>query len=414
MADRPLIPRHTTPIVSELLREFRAVALVGPRQSGKSTLARHLLAADWPARYITMDHDASRSAAIDDSATFMAGIRGPTIIDEIQRAPDLMLAIKIRLDNDNTHGQLLLTGSANLTQIRTVKDALPGRVIYQEIWPLTQAEIEGKTSSMLGDLTRGVIPDVRGAPIGPTSYVDRFVRGGFPGPLGSSFRTRSTFFEGYIDAMVERDIPALAGVRTLDGPARVLRLLSARSGMLLNVASLARDLHMDNKTTDHYLQVLRDLMLIHVHQPWFANLGSRQVKSPKVYVADPGLMASLTGADARGIARNPTLMGSFLETSVCTEIVRLLATSEDHTSIYHYRDNKQREVDIVLERPDGTVVGIEVKAGATPTSADFRSLRYLRDGLGARFAAGVVLHSGEQTLPFGERLAAVPIAALWA
>jgi hypothetical protein len=259
----------------------------------------------------------------------------------------------------------------------------------------------------------GVIPTVRDAPVGPTPYLERFVRGGFPGPLRSSPGVRRRFFDSYLETIVERDVPDIAALRSLNGPARVLRLVAARSASLLNVASLARDLHLDNKTVDHYLRILRDLMLVRLHQPWFANLGSRQIKSPKIYVTDPGLMAALAGVDQRGIQRSPTLMGSFFETAAGMELVRLAATSDRHVNIYHYRDKKQREADIVLEREDGAVVCIEVKSGATASSGDFRSLRYRRDGLEDRFSAGIVLHGGGQTLPLGDRLAAVPISALW-
>jgi predicted AAA+ superfamily ATPase len=300
-----------------------------------------------------------------------------------------------------------------LTQIRTVKDALPGRVLYLDIWPLSQAEIEGSATRVIDRLMDGMIPTVRDAPIGPLSYVERFVRGGFPGPLRGSPLIRRRFFDSYVDSVVERDVPDIAALRSLDSPGRILRLLSARSATLLNVASLARDLQLDNKTVDHHLRILSDLMLIRLHRPWFANLGSRQTKAPKIYVSDPGLMAALAGADRRGIARNPAVMGSFLETAVCMEILRLAATADHHIEMFHYRDKKQREVDIVLERSDGALACIEVKAGATSTASDFRSLRYLREGLADRFVAGVVLHCGSQTLPFGDRLAAVPISALW-
>lgn len=408
-----LVPRSATDLAVEMLSESRAVALIGPRQSGKSTLAKHLLAPRWRATYLTLDDAGTRHAALDDPTNFIARVSGPTIIDEIQRAPDLMLAMKIRLDQDNTPGQFLIAGSANLTQIRTVKDALPGRVLYLDIWPLSQAEIEGWSHGAVDQLMDGVIPTIEQAPIGPSSYLDRFARGGFPGLLGRSSRVRRQFFDSYLDSIVERDIPDLAALRSLDGPARILRLVATRSAGLLNVASLARDLHMDNKTVDHHLRILRDLMLVRLHQPWFANLGSRESKSPKVYITDPGLLAALAGADPIGIQRNSNLLGSFLETAVCMEIVRLAATAGTHIETFHYRDKKQREVDIVLERSDGTIVCIEVKAGATALSSDFRSLRYLRDGVGDKFAAGIVLHCGERTLPFGDRLAAVPISALW-
>ena len=213
----------------------------------------------------------------------------------IQRAPNLMLGIKARVDLDSRPGQFPITGSANLTQIRTVQDALPGRVLYLDVWPLSQAEIEGQATRVLDKFFEGVIPKVQEAPIGTPHYLERFARGGFPGPLRRSITAHRRFFDSYLDSIVERDVPELAALRSLDGPARALRLVAARSATMLNVASFARDLQLDNKTVDHHLRILRDLMLIRIHPPWFANLGSRQVKSPKIFVTDPGTDGSIGG-----------------------------------------------------------------------------------------------------------------------
>jgi hypothetical protein len=410
---KDLIPRSVTPIVLEALQEFRAVGLVGPRQSGKSTLARELLADRWPADYLTLDDDATRAFALDDPRGFIERIERPTILDEIQRAPGLMLAVKIRLDSNNAPGQFLLTGSADLMRIRTIQDSLPGRVIYQDVWPLTQAEIERRSSTLLDQLFSGEIPAVRATQIAIDPYLDRFERGGFPGTFRRSNRARKQFFDGYIDSIVDRDIPDVSSLRTVGGPARLLRLLATRSAGLLNVASLARELQVDNKTVDHHLRLLRDFRLIRIHPPWFANLGSREIKAPKAYVADPGLLAALVGANRGAFEADRTLLGAFLETAVCMEIVRLNAVAQSPAEIFHYRDKKQREVDIILQHGDGRLVGIEVKAASSANPIDFNALRYLRDGFGRRFVAGIVLNAGEQTVRAGDRLAAMPIASLW-
>lgn len=397
----------------EALAESRVVGLVGPRQSGKSTLARDIIAPRWKAEYHTLDDEGTREAAREDPTGFVERIRGSAIIDEIQRAPDLMLTIKARVDRSNEPGQFLITGSANLQRIAKVQDSLPGRVDYIPLWPLSQAEIEHGSDGLLNDLLLGSIPDRRGAVIGSASYLERFAAGGFPGVFRRSNSARRRFFDGYVEAIVERDVADLIHLRAPEGPGKLLRLVAGRSAGLLNASSLARDLQVSEKTVASHFKILEDLMLVRRHPPWFANLGSRETKSPKAYVADAGLMATLVGASAAGIETNPTLTGSFLETAVVMELVRLAATADEHVGFFHYRDNKQREVDLILERPDRSIVGIEVKAGASASRRDFGTLAYLRDRLGTRFTAGIVFNTGEQTLLFGDRLAAVPIAALW-
>ncbi len=411
---RSLIERFATPVVFDALADSRVVGLLGPRQSGKSTLARDIIGPRWPAEYLTLDDESTRRAALEDPTGFIAHIRGAAIIDEIQRAPGLMLTIKARVDRDDRPGQFLITGSANLQRISTVQDALPGRVDYISLWPLSQAEIAGGDDGLLDRLLDGVIPDLEGAPIGPSAYLQRFEAGGFPGVFAKPTRTRQRFFEGYVTSIVERDVPDLAHLRAVDGPARLLRLLAGRSAGLLNLSSLARELQLDEKTVAGHFRILENLMLVRRHRPWFANLGSRQTKAPKAYITDTGLMTALAGTSGSGISNDPSMLGSVLETGVVMEIVRLAASARSRVDLLHYRDSKQREVDIVLENADRSVVGIEVKAGATVSRGDFHGLAYLRDRLGPRFKAGLVLCTGERTLPFGEGLAAVPISALWA
>ena len=408
-----LLDRGLAGVVVEAMESARVVALLGPRQAGKSTLARSLAAAPLPAEYLTLDDEPVRSLATGDPAGFVAGLGRRTVIDEIQRAPELLLAIKARVDRDQTPGQFLLTGSANLRRIPTVSDALPGRVDYLSLWPFTQGELAGRKEDFLPRLFDGEVPKVAGAPVGRDAYAELLLAGGFPEARLRVGAPRARFFDSYVTSIVERDVPDAARVHDPTSIGRLLRLVAARSGSLARFDRLARDAAISNKTAQSHVDVLERLFLVRVRRPWHVNLGQRQVKAPKLYVADSGLLAALIGADARRVREDDGVAGSLIETFVATELERHAAWSPEPLTFWHYRDGP-REVDVIVERPSGEVVGVEVKASATVRAQDFRGLEHMRERIGSRLAAGVVLYAGERTLPFGDRLWALPLQAMWA
>ncbi|HEV3071132.1 MAG TPA: ATP-binding protein [Solirubrobacteraceae bacterium] len=397
----------------ESLSESRATALLGARQVGKSTLAQDLSRDEYPARYISLDDEAILNTALTDPRGFVADISGRAVIDEIQRAPRLLLAIKERLDRDQTRGQFLLTGSANLLTLPTVADALPGRVEYVNLWPLSQGEMRGVPEKFIDTLFQGLFPEVTGAPAGRLAVASLLTKGGYPELVGRSARGRSRFFSSYVASITGRDVSDIASLRNVENVERLLHLIAARSGALANFRGMASELGLDANTVRSHTKVLEDLFLIRRLKPWLANLGARHVKTPKLYVVDCGLLAFLVRANERRIAQDGALLGMILESFVAMELLRQCDWAHELVSLFHYRDKEQREVDIVLESDGGEVVGVEVKASATPSRRDFAGLRYLRDKLGTRFKAGVVLYTGSDTLPFGERLAAVPLNGLW-
>jgi hypothetical protein len=409
-----LIARQVRPLVLEALAENRATALLGARQVGKSTLAQSLAENEFPARYISLDDEASLDAARADPRGFIAGISERVVIDEIQRAPRLLLAIKERLDRDQTRGQFLLTGSANIQALPTVADALPGRVEYVKLWPLSQGELRGAPEQFIDTLFRGSLPQVSNAPVGRLPVVSLLSAGGYPELVGRGARGRSRFFSSYVESMIGRDIGDIANLRNVENVERLLYLFAARSGGLANFQSMASELGLDAHTVRSHTKILEDLFLIRRLKPWFANLGSRHVKTPKLYVVDSGLLAFLIRANERRIAEDEAIFGMMLESFVAMELLRQSDWAQELVTLFHYRDKEQREVDVVMESDGGEVVGVEVKATATPSRKDFAGLRYLRDRLGTRFKAGVVLYTGSDTLPFGDRIAAVPLSGLWA
>ncbi len=410
--DTDLIGRGLAPVVVDAMGSSRAVALLGARQAGKSTLARVLTDARLPAEFLTLDDEPVRLAARADPHGFVAGLGRRTVIDEVQRVPELLLAIKSRVDRDRSPGQFLLTGSSNLRRIPTVADALPGRVDYLTLWPLTQGEIAGRPEDLLDRLFRGDVPAVTDAPAGRGHYAQMLLAGGFPDARTRSGAARTRFFDSYISSIVERDVADAGRVHDPGSLGTLLRLIAARSGSLARYETLGRDANLDGKTVKSHLDVLERLFLIRIRRPWHVNVGKRQVKAPKVYVSDPGLLAALAGVDERRLTHDGGLAGSLLETFVATELERQASWAVQPLTFWHLREG-EREVDTVIEHPSGDIVGIEVKASATVRPADLAGLTQLRDRVGARLRAGVVVYTGNRTLPFGDRLWALPLPGLW-
>jgi predicted AAA+ superfamily ATPase len=407
------VERNVAGTVVYAMNYARVVALLGPRQAGKSTLARKLAAEQLSADYLSLDDEPVRSLAAGDPAGFIAGLGRRTVIDEIQRAPELLLAIKSRVDKDTAPGQFLITGSANLRRIPTVSDALPGRVDYLTLWPLTQGELAGRREQFLTRLFADEPPTIHDAPVGRHEYAEMMLTGGFPEARERPLPARSMFFSSYVDSIVERDVGDVSRVRDRSSVGRLLRLVAARSGGLARYDALSRDLGIDGKTVKSHLDVLERLFLIRVRQPWHVNLGSRQVKAPKLYMSDTGLLGALVGADVSRVREDDGFAGALFETFIATELERQASWFEQPLTFWHYRE-AGREVDVIVERPSGEIVGLEIKASATVRAGDFAGLRHLRERVGDRMVGGAILYAGAHTLPFGKRTWAIPLQALWA
>lgn len=407
------LDRHVRPQIVEALGDTRVVVLLGARQVGKSTLVQRIASEDWPAPVLTLDDQATREAAQADPTGFVAGLPTPVVIDEIQRAPDALLAIKRRVDDDPAPGQFLLTGSANLLTAPRVADALTGRAEYHHLHPFSQGELAGTREAFIPNAFAGTLPEVARAPVGRQAYAKAIAAGGYPAARSRPPHRRWRFFDSYLETIIRRDLSTLARVHDQANVRRLLDSVAATSGSLLNLDSLGRDLGAAANTVRAHLDLLETLFLTIRVAPWNTNLLSRVVKTPKAYVTDTGLLSFLVGADEERVADDGPLAGGLLETFAVAELHRQAQWQEDPPRIYHYRDRDGREVDIVLERRDGTVVAVEVKAAASARPNDFRGLRFLRDKLGDRFKAGILLYTGEATVPFEDRLAAVPLSGLW-
>lgn len=409
-----LLVRHAQRAVEEALADTRVVVLLGARQVGKSTLLEQVAAAEGKGREIlTLDDQPTRAAASADSAGFVAAMNTPVAIDEVQRVPELMTEIKLRVDRDKTPGQFAITGSANLLEMKQVKESLAGRAEYLRLHPFSQGELAARHETFVARLASGSFPVVSEAPIGRRAYAELIARGGYPEAQGRTASRRARFFESYIEGIMDKDLLTLGDVADRALVARLLRAIAATTASELNFDGLSRTMGAPATTLRRHVELLETLFLIRRVPAWSSNLLARSIKRPKVHITDTGLLAYLVGANEDRLARDPDLGGMFYETFVAMELDRQISWLDDRPQLFHFRDRDQREVDLVLEHNDGSVTAIEVKSAATVHRSDFRSLAYLRDKLGGAFKAGTLLYSGATTVPFGDRLAAVPIRGLW-
>jgi uncharacterized protein len=414
MATNPtLFDRHTLPALEAALADTPVVLVVGPRQAGKTTLCR-LVAQHRGARLLSLDDAATLAAATTDPTGFIAAIDGPVVLDEIQKAPALLPAIKVAVDRRRTAGRFLLTGSADVLSLPRVSESLAGRVEVLTLWPLSQGELVGRRERFIdfffakAKIDAGVTGESR------AQLVERALRGGFPEAVARRDpERRRAWFRAYVTTMIERDVRDLAQIEGLTDLPRLLNVLAARSASLLNVAELSRSLGLAHSTLSRYVALLEQAFLVRRVPAWAGSRARRAVKTPRVWVPDTGLLGHLAGLTPARLAEEPATVGPLLETFVMSELTKQLGWSRTPVELLHFRTHGGHEVDVVLEAPDGRLVGVEVKAAATISGGDLKGLSALRDIAGKRFHRGVVLYTGRETLPFGPDLWALPISALW-
>ena len=407
-----LVARHAEAQVRAALDDTRIVAIVGPRQSGKTTLARRI-AGDDRRPFITLDDEQFRRFAEDDPAGFVRS-QPVAVIDEIQRAPALILALKKAVDEVPRPGRYLITGSVDLFRGALSPDSLAGRVDTIELAPFSQAEIAGAGAPEF--LDRAFADDFPSLAVtGPTDdLIERVISGGFPEALSRTVPARRRrWLRAYTRALAERDVSEIAAVDKSVEMSRLIDHAAVAAGQLLNLSALGSRLGVDGKTVDRWLVLLEHMFLVRRIRAWHRNRLKRLVRTPKLHFLDSGLLAALRGTGAAEIAKDREKLGPLLECFVHAEIAKAAALSDETTTITHYRDKDQVEVDLVLERSPDRVVGIEIKASATARPKDFRGLERLSNAAGDGFACGIVLHDGERVQQTGPRLYAMPMKMLW-
>lgn len=412
MPSPAFVPRHAASAVAEALADTRVVLINGARQAGKSTLVR-AVAGERAAEWRDLDLPQDRQSAITDPVGFVS-FDGLTVIDEVQRAPELLLAIKAAVDADRRPGRFLLTGSSRLLGLRDLPDTLPGRMETIELWPFSQGEIDGEADGFIDEVFR-LGPAIRHeSSVTRAEYADRIVRGGLPEAVARTDpRRRGRFFDSYVQNLIDREVRQLVEIERAPQLTTLIRLLAARSGSLVASGSLESELQISRPTIARYLRLLEEVFLIKRVPGWSRNLGARVTAAAKLTFVDSGIASRLLAVDAHTLRRPGAPFGPLLEGFVLSELARQLTWSHELVDLYHYRDHNKVEVDVVLENRQRQVVGVEVKAASTVRSEDFNGLRRLAEKLGDEFLVGIVLYTGNTTLPFGPNLKAIPISALW-
>lgn len=397
------------------LRQSPVVFLNGPRQSGKTTLVRELARNDYPAEYVSFDNVTHMEAAYASPESFLGRRRGPVIIDEVHMVPDLFRALKIVVDETRlgdrmrSNGMFLLTGSANIMVLPKLSDSLVGRMSIKTLYPFSVCEVFSTESDFLERLFSADFADVGNGP----TLNEAIESATFPEISGKPARERGEWFDGYLTTILQRDVRAIAELEKIGILPRLLRVLAARAGKLMNDAEIARDVGLNPVTSKSYRGILQAMFLSFDVGPWYRNVGKRLVKSSKGYIVDTLLLCHLLDRSLESPGRWSDFYGHAVENFVASELRKLLSFSGMRADLFHFRTADGKEVDFVLERPDGSVAGIEVKASKRVVSADFKGMEALRGLARDDFVCGIVLYSGKDVVPFGERFLAVPFPALW-
>ncbi len=405
-----LFPRWIKPRIAEAMADTPVVLLAGPRQAGKTTLVRQV--AENGLRYLTLDDELTLLSAREDPVGMIRSL-DRAVIDEIQRAPALLLAIKKSVDEDRRPGRFLLTGSANLMALPTVTDSLAGRMETLSLLPLSQSEIAGQSTNWIDSVFTGQLPRP-GSSARTDDLAGRVLRGGYPEAISrSTARRRTAWARQYLDAILTRDVRDVAGIEKLDQLPRFLRALSQTAGQMCNYTQLGGQVGLDGKTAAKYISVFEHMYMLKRVDVWARNRLNRVVKAPKLQFIDAGLLATLLDLTPDEVEKDRTRFGNVLETFVFGELLKHTTTAESDYRLLYYRDADKVEVDVVIENAVGQVVGVEIKSAATVKEGDLRGLRKLAGLAGGSFQMGVLLYDGDETMPLGDGIWAAPLSTLW-
>ena len=409
--------RHITGNLLQALEDTPAVLVNGARQTGKSTLVQSTLLLKRGRQYLTFDDPGVLAAAKHDPNGFIAGLNTAVTLDEVQHVPELFPVIKAAIDRKREAGRFLLTGSANVLLLPKLSESLAGRLELLTLWPFSQGEMKGIREGFIDALfskqpvwTSGAAGEIR-----REELFETILAGGYP--LAVARHTgarRKAWFQSYLTTILQRDVRDLAHVADVTALPRLLGVVAARAGGLLNFADLSRTLALPQTTLKRYFALLEATFLVQLLRPWSSNLGQRLIQTPKVYLDDTGLLAQLTGLTVERMKVDGALAGGVLENFVLMELRKQSAWSKSQPEFFFWRTAAGQEVDIVLEDSAGRLVGIEIKAGATLGGSDVRGLQAMATATGKRWVRGVVLYTGTEVIPFAANLHGLPVSRLWA
>lgn len=400
------------------MAEEPVIAVHGARTVGKSTLLGSLASAAGR-EPLDLDDPATRDA-VEASVSAFAGAESPVFVDEYQHVPTILDAIKSELNRDLRPGRFVLTGSTRYASLPVAAQSLTGRLHVMTLWPLSQGEIDGVeerfAQQLLTDPSTLVVPATSNT--ARAEYVDRLLRGGFPLAVGRKAGShRNRWFDDYMRLVIERDVAELSRIQQREKMPQLVARLAGQTAQILSLAPLAAASGIERSTTEHYVRLLEAAFVVYRLPAWGTTLRARASSKPKVHMVDTGVAGRMLRITAdRLAAAHPQAMselGHLLETFCVGEILKQVSWMEIPAQAGHWRTHDGDEVDLVLERDDGAVACVEVKAGERVPEKDFRGMRKLRDALGDRFLGGVVLHLGRHAYTAEERLHALPVDRLW-
>jgi uncharacterized protein len=406
--------RHISEKLLRSLKNNPIVLINGARQTGKSTLLEHIVTKDYPAQYLTLDDHTTLFAASHDPFGFLNKYHEPLAIDEVQRQPEIFMAIKRIVDTRKQQGLFLLTGSTNVLTIPKISESLAGRMILHTLWPLSQGEIRGQKENFIDwAFDSNQLPQCQSV-LAQTELMDMMIKGGYPRSLRAENQAdRREWMSSYIDTMLQRDIKMLANIEGLAEMPHLLSILAERIGNLLNLTDVSRMMKLNNMTLKRYYALLKMVFLITEVPAWFVNRDKRLAKSPKIYLNDTGIACYFKNISQQDFLTDRIHLGALLENFVVMELKKQITWHPILPMMYHFRTQTGHEVDIVLEGENKKIVGIEVKSSSKIDNHDLKGLRHLKTMAGNKFTKGIVLYTGEHAVYLGEEFYALPINTLW-
>lgn len=407
-----MINRKIKPQLIAALSDSPVVLIHGARQTGKSTLVKSLAESEYPSKYITFDDSSILSAAINNPQDFITAYSENLIIDEVQRAPEIFLAIKSYVDKNRKAGKFILTGSANVFLLPKISESLAGRMEVLKLYPLAQNEISGNTKNLIDELSKEKFN--LNSIFASDSLIDKVISGGFPEMLTRKDRKRQkVWFSSYITTILQRDVKDIANIEKLTDLPRLLSLFASRAGTLLNYAEFSRSSAIPQTTLKRYISLFEAIFMIHILPAWSGNLSKRLIKTPKLYLNDTGLLSHLVGFESGKVLSDAIIWGRILENFVLMEMLKQASWSDFDLSLYHYRSASGQEIDFIIERGDGKLIAVEVKATSKIDISDFNHIKSFANETGNKFLRGVVFYTGNEIIPFAKNLTALPINTFW-
>ncbi len=408
-----MIERKIKKRLLEAFSDSPVVLLHGARQTGKSTLVKYISENEHPAKYLTFDDATVLSAAQSNPYDFISIYSENLVIDEVQRVPEIFLAIKNLVDNNRKAGKFIITGSANVLMLPKISESLTGRVEVIKLFPFSQSEINRTEINFIDEVCSNKF-NLNNIPQKKNDLIKRVLTGGYPEMLNRKDRQRqNAWFNSYLTTILQRDVRDISNIEKLSELPKLLNIFATRAGTLLNFAELSRSSAIPQTTIKRYATLLEAIFLIYLLPAWSGNLSKRLIKTPKLYLNDTGILSHLIGFEEDKVFADPNSWGRLLENFILMELLKQSTWSKFNLKLYHYRSSSGQEIDFLIERSDGKITAIEVKATSKIAAADFNHIKSFEEENRAKFLRGIIFYTGKESIPFAKNLFALPINSLW-